>query len=158
MRLDHRRPRLLSAVALLIFSTTLLSTSDAAAADATKPADNWVFLGKSNGECKHFWDPSTLSMSDGKRKAWFLISCAGAGAFPSSPRGVMSKAVLNQFDCAKRSLAVAQATAYRQQFGSGEVVLNSQQAVTESVFEDVAPNSVGMAYVTEACSAKLPAQ
>jgi hypothetical protein len=124
----------------------------------TASAADWK-LAASSEKAWFFVDTTSIVKQAKYRKAWVMWTATTAEAerqpkFGESPPAKSSKA-LYYFDCSSRRSTTVQGTNYSGEAGAGDVLHNYQARFTESMLEDVAPDTVGESLLTFACSKKI---
>ena len=142
----------------LIYPTAERGTADplqpAAPPEPTSPGPNWTYLGSdaASNVSMFYIDRATISSRAGNKKAWFLTSLTKSEQDNYSGKYYVSTKYLYLFNCAERTMAVAQVLRYSGKFGTGDNVANQYFQPKAADFAEVAPDTIGETWLQLVCA------
>lgn len=122
-----------------------------APAAVLQPKSNWIGLGKDQGQCEFYWDPSTYATKGKHRKAWFMESCKDATKLDGPYTTNKSKLFLLYFDCSEQTYASLQWINYSDEYATGSAVGSATYTLAQAKFTEAAPNTTGAMWLRVVC-------
>lgn len=117
-------------------------------------ASEWQLLDSDQTGTAVYLDASSIVYSGAKAKAWAMYNLPNgqvvAGTYP--PKTAQSLKVLNVYDCAQRTSAIAQSVILDGQNGYGNVITSNVIPPSRMEFAEAVPDSLGATVMARVCA------
>ncbi|HEP6427760.1 surface-adhesin E family protein [Burkholderia cenocepacia] len=117
-------------------------------------ASDWQLLDSDQTGTAVYIDASSIVYYGTKAKAWAMYNLPNgqvvAGTYP--PKTAQSLKILNVYDCAQRTSAIAQSVILDGQNGHGNVITSNVIPPSRMEFADAVPDSLGATVMARVCA------